>query len=144
MLASRHAVPAIYPWRGTVDSGGLISYGPSLTTAFRLLGTYTGKILKGAKPAELPVQQLTTERYGGLTRPIHSYPARNPQERFLKNSAVTLSIAKKSALYREGPQMLRASAVWGLFRARADHARSPLTAARNSGSSSSTMPASGR
>jgi putative tryptophan/tyrosine transport system substrate-binding protein len=59
-LASRHAVPSIYAWREFAASGGLISYGASLTSAFRLLGTYAGKVLKGAKPADLPVQQSTT------------------------------------------------------------------------------------
>ena len=59
-LASRHVVPAIYAWREFADSGGLISYGASLTAAFRQVGTYTGKILNGAKPADLPVQQPTT------------------------------------------------------------------------------------
>jgi putative tryptophan/tyrosine transport system substrate-binding protein len=59
-LASRSAVPSIYAWREFAASGGLISYGASLTSAFRLVGHYAGKVLKGAQPADLPVQQPTT------------------------------------------------------------------------------------
>ena len=59
-LASRGAIPSIYAWREFATSGGLITYGANLTTAFRLVGGYAGKILKGAKPADLPVQQPTT------------------------------------------------------------------------------------
>jgi putative ABC transport system substrate-binding protein len=59
-LASRHAVPAIYSFRNFADSGGLISYGPSPAAINRQLGIYAGKILNGAKPADLPVEQPTT------------------------------------------------------------------------------------
>jgi putative ABC transport system substrate-binding protein len=77
-LASRHAVATIYDWREFSVSGGLISYGISFTASYRQLGTYAGKILNGAKPADLPVQQpakfelvinLKTAKALGITVP---------------------------------------------------------------------------
>ena len=58
-LAARYAVPAVYQWPQFTAAGGLMSYGASRIDAFRHVGVYTGRILKGEKPSDLPVQQAT-------------------------------------------------------------------------------------
>jgi putative ABC transport system substrate-binding protein len=58
-LAVRHRLPSVYAFREYVDAGGLMSYGPNLATQYRQAGVYVDKILKGAKPAQLPVEQPT-------------------------------------------------------------------------------------
>jgi putative ABC transport system substrate-binding protein len=77
-LAARYAMPTMYPWREFPKAGGLMSYGTELADTLRQVGIYGGKILKGAKPADLPVQQsvkvefvlnLKTARTLGLTVP---------------------------------------------------------------------------
>jgi putative ABC transport system substrate-binding protein len=78
-LALRHAVPTIYQYRAFAAAGGLISYGGNISDLYRQVGVYTGRILAGAKPADLPVQQSTkvelivnlkTARALGLTVPL--------------------------------------------------------------------------
>ena len=77
--AERHRVPAIYSYREDAEAGGLVSYGTSIADFFHLIGVYTGRILKGEKPADLPVQQATkielvinlkTARALGITFPL--------------------------------------------------------------------------
>jgi putative ABC transport system substrate-binding protein len=77
-LAAKNRLPTVYPWREAVDAGSLMSYGVSIPDLYRRAATYVDKILKGAKPADLPVEQpirfemainMTTAKALGITFP---------------------------------------------------------------------------
>jgi putative ABC transport system substrate-binding protein len=78
-LAAKNRLPAVYPFRQVVDAGGLMSYGPNVPDLYRRAATYVAKILRGAKPGDLPVEQPTkfelvinvkTAKALGLTIPV--------------------------------------------------------------------------
>src|SRR5690242_16414584 len=60
-LSAKHALPTVYSWREYPKAGGLMSYGTNLSDAYRISGTYVGRILAGARPAEMPVQEAKVE-----------------------------------------------------------------------------------
>jgi putative tryptophan/tyrosine transport system substrate-binding protein len=87
-FAAQHRLPAIYPWREAVESGGLMAYGPSLAAQFRRAAYYVDRIIKGAKPADLPVEQPTTFEFAINLKTAQALSLTIPQHVLLQATEV--------------------------------------------------------